>query len=123
MASELELKDYTSGSDIDDSLVAKSSVYNDIVFTDNIAFDQQFEGIYPANMPLGANKLQYSSVGVSPIPYDVSATGAFVFGDGSDGVTTISGNTTLTRDMYYQELLITSGAALNAGGYKIFSQG
>lgn len=46
------------------------------------------------------------------------------FGDGSDGDVTInSGTTTLTRDMYYNNLTITSTGVLNPAGYRIFVKG
>ena len=44
----------------------------------------------------------------------------FIYGDGSDGVVTISATTTLSRDMYYSTLTVNSGVSLNTGGYKIF---
>jgi len=43
-----------------------------------------------------------------------------IFGDGSDGDVTISGDTTITRDMYYNNLTINSTKTLNPGGYRIF---
>lgn len=43
-----------------------------------------------------------------------------VFGDGSDGDVTISGDTTLTTDMYYNNLTVDNGFTLNTGGYRIF---
>lgn len=43
-----------------------------------------------------------------------------VFGDGSDGDVTLATNTTLTRDMYYNNLTINSGVTLSTGGYRIF---
>ena len=42
------------------------------------------------------------------------------FGDGSDGDVTISGAVTLTRDMFYRNLTIAAGAALNPLGFRIF---
>jgi len=42
------------------------------------------------------------------------------FGDGSDGDVTITSETTLTRDMYYNNLTIAQGAILNPNGYRIF---
>lgn len=45
------------------------------------------------------------------------------FGDGSDGNVTISGSVTLTRDMYYNNLTITTGAALNTSNFRIFWRG
>ena len=46
-----------------------------------------------------------------------------VFGTGSDGDVTISSNTTLTRDMFYNNLTVNSGVTLNTGGYRIFVKG
>jgi len=43
------------------------------------------------------------------------------FGDGSDGNVTIAAPTTLTRDMYYNDLTVTS--TLTTDGYKIFVKG
>lgn len=45
------------------------------------------------------------------------------FGDGSDGAVTISGNTTLSRDMYYSTLTINGGITLNTNGYRVFVSG
>lgn len=42
------------------------------------------------------------------------------FFDGSDGNVTISTNTTLTRDMYYNNLTINNGITLTTGNYKVF---
>lgn len=42
------------------------------------------------------------------------------FGSGSDGDVTISTNTTLTQDMYYNNLTINSWVTLDPAGYKIF---
>lgn len=46
-----------------------------------------------------------------------------LFGDGSDGNVTISATTTLSRDMYYNNLTINSGITLFSGGYRIFGKG
>jgi len=46
-----------------------------------------------------------------------------IFGDGEDGDVTISANTTLTSDMYYNNLTIDAGVTLNTGGYRIFVKG
>ena len=46
-----------------------------------------------------------------------------IFGDGSDGTVIISSNTTLTSDMYYNDLTINSGFTLNTGGYRVFVKG
>lgn len=46
-----------------------------------------------------------------------------LFGDGSDGDVTISTNTTLTRDMYYNNLTINSGVTLSTANYRVFVLG
>jgi len=47
-----------------------------------------------------------------------------IFGDGSDGDATISSNTNLTRDMYYNNLTITGSSIwLNPAGFRIFVKG
>ncbi len=43
---------------------------------------------------------------------------AGIYGDGSDGDVTVSGTTTLTRDMYYRNLTVTG--TLNSAGFRIF---
>ena len=42
------------------------------------------------------------------------------FGDGHDGDVIISSNTSLSRDMYYNNLTINNGVTLNPNGYRIF---
>ena len=46
-----------------------------------------------------------------------------LFGDGSDGDVTISSDTNLTRDMFYNNLTINSSVTLFTKGYKIFVKG
>lgn len=43
-----------------------------------------------------------------------------IYGPGIDGDVTISTNTTLTDDMYYNNLTINNNVTLNPGGYRIF---
>ena len=45
------------------------------------------------------------------------------FWNGSDGNVTISTNTTLVRDMYYQDLTINSTIVLNPNGYRVYVAG
>lgn len=45
---------------------------------------------------------------------------AALFGDGSDGNVTISANTTLTHDMFYDTLTVNSGATLSTAGFRIY---
>jgi len=47
--------------------------------------------------------------------------GTTMFGDGSDGSATVSGNITLTEDKYYTDLDV--GATIDANGYRIFISG
>ena len=51
-------------------------------------------------------------------PLEISTLG--IYGDGSDGDVTISGTTTLSRDMYYNTLLVDNGGTLKMNGYKVF---
>lgn len=46
-----------------------------------------------------------------------------LFGDGSDGDVTISGSVVLARDMFYNNLTIAAGAALNTNGWRVFIAG
>jgi len=43
-------------------------------------------------------------------------------GDGNDGDVTISSNTNLTRDMFYDSLIVNNGAILNMAGFRIFAK-
>lgn len=43
-----------------------------------------------------------------------------IFGDGSDGDVTISADTNLTSDMFYNDLTINDGYTLNPSGYRVF---
>lgn len=45
------------------------------------------------------------------------------YGPGTDGDVTISSNTTLTKDMFYNNLTINNTFTLNTGGYRIFVKG
>lgn len=46
-----------------------------------------------------------------------------VFGDGSDGDLTTSGNVSLSRDMFYDDLTVSAGDTINPSGYRIFVKG
>jgi hypothetical protein len=63
---------------------------------------------------------------VTPTIVGQSAYGAWIFGDGSDGpadVTLGAGITTLTRDMFYNNLIFQTGAILNPAGFKVCVKG
>jgi|DEB0MinimDraft_6_1074348.scaffolds.fasta_scaffold01390_6 hypothetical protein len=46
-----------------------------------------------------------------------------IYGFGQDGDVTITANTSLTRDMYYNDLTINANCDLDTNGYKIFVKG
>jgi hypothetical protein len=46
-----------------------------------------------------------------------------LFGDGSDGNVTVNGAVSLSRDMFYSNLTLTTGAAISTNGYRIFVNG
>jgi hypothetical protein len=43
-----------------------------------------------------------------------------IYGTGSDGTVIIASNTSLSRDMYYDNLTINTGVHLNTNGYRVF---
>jgi len=45
------------------------------------------------------------------------------YGDGADGNATISGTTTLTADIFYNDLTIQSGGILDCAGFRVFVAG
>lgn len=49
--------------------------------------------------------------------------GLAIFGNGSDGDETIAGDTTLTRDMFYDNLTVNGGIVLTTDGFRIFVRG
>lgn len=65
----------------------------------------------------------YTWTGSHDFQGDTKGTQQALFGDGSDGSVTISGNTTLSRDMYYQNLTINSGITLDTANYRIYATG
>ncbi len=75
------------------------------------------------------------SVGGSTNQFQINNNGIYSFGDGSDGAGVADGSTalagaglvgstyTLTRDVYYTDLTISTGVTVNPGGYRIFGTG
>jgi hypothetical protein len=51
------------------------------------------------------------------------AVSPLLWGDGSDGNVTVNGAVTLSRDMFYNNLTLTAGAALKTNGYRIHVAG
>ena len=52
---------------------------------------------------------------------DLSLNG--FYGNGKDGDVTISVDTTLTSDMFYDDLTVNNGVTLNTGSYRVFVKG
>jgi hypothetical protein len=65
-------------------------------------------------------KYGVSSIGTSTVTTSFTAVPDELYGSGADGNVTISANTTITRDMYYNNLTIADGIHLNTAGYKVF---
>lgn len=59
-------------------------------------------------------------IGGAALQYQIGDGGIFSFGDGSDGDVVISADTTLTRDMYYENLTVNATKVLSPAGYRIF---
>ena len=51
---------------------------------------------------------------------DLQFDGDLIYGHGADGDVTITGDTSLSEDMYYNNLTINSGATLNPNGFRVF---
>ena len=79
-----------------------------------------------ARMPdIGLNKVMVGQgPGNSPTEEDKPAlAGLAIYGDGSDGDVTVSENTNLSRDMFYNNLTIAAGVTLKTTGYRVFVKG
>ena len=46
-----------------------------------------------------------------------------IYGYGQDGDVTLAANTTLARDMYYNDLSINANVTLDTNGYRVFVRG
>ena len=85
----------------------------------------------PLNGINGTNGIGYNGTnGANGIGYNgtngIDGANGLVFsffGSGRDGSVVISVNTTLTKDMYYQNLTINAGISLNTAMFKIFVKG
>ena len=51
---------------------------------------------------------------------DLQFDGELVFGSGEDGDVTVTTNTNLSEDMYYNNLTVNSGVVLNPNGWRVF---
>lgn len=75
------------------------------------------------------------SIGGNTTQYQITNSGIFSFGDGSDGPVTFDGSTTvlglvpsgsvytLTRDIYVTSLTLNIGVTIEAAGWRIFASG
>jgi len=79
--------------------------------------------------PVASDKILFSDVSdsnklkSSTLSMVLSLISLWYFWDGSDWDVTISTNTTLTRDMYYNNLVIDSWTTLTTAGYAVFVKG
>lgn len=83
----------------------------------------------------GAVIMKNVTVGGASTQYTITNNGMFSFGDSSDGAgvadgstalagATLSGSTyTLTRDVYYTNLTVSTAVTINPAGYRIFGTG
>lgn len=62
-----------------------------------------------------------ASLFVNPSNLAARLSSSVNFGDGSDGDVTVAGTTTITRDMFYNNLTVTG--TLNTDGYRVFVKG
>jgi len=88
------------------------------------AFTSGAKGLAPASGGGTANFLRADATWADPTTYANGIFDGQFFGDGSDGNVTISsGTTTLTRDMYYNDLTISGTGQLNTAGFRVFVAG
>lgn len=71
------------------------------------------------NLPAGTSGqfLQTLGSGANPAWADVITP----FGDASDGNTSVTGATTLTRDMFYDDLTVSGAGVVNTASFRIFA--
>ena len=92
---------------------------------------KQFRGVFTyATLPATSllNDFAYASDtgllyrwdGSAWTPITNTSGGIGIFGDGSDGDVTVAGVTTLTRDMYYNNLTINAGCYIITANFRIF---
>jgi len=91
------------------------------VYGDDGVFIGNDDGVFKMSIISSSGSLKYD--GVNLTINDLSLNFQDVFGDGSDGDVTISGSTSLTRDMYYDNLTVEAAGNLNPNGFRIFVKG
>jgi hypothetical protein len=125
-------RNVASSSASNGELFRDSGSSNDLSYKDNGGTARNL--IVAATGKLDTNRYDFSSdttgsettkpVNSSGVIALIDALYNLPFGDGRDGdVTYSSGTTTLTRDMYYNNLSLTGTAILNPDGYKIYVKG
>lgn len=121
---ELELKDITQGTDLSNKLVVKSSLLNDDSFTDNLTFDQAFEGVPTQNLLPGIQSavnqntgIQFQTDKVNAVGYyqsvNYSATNATGWRIDTDGNAFFNGTSELRAFRLIQRY--TAGETVNVG--------
>ena len=65
-------------------------------------------------------KYGISSIGASTSTAGFTSVPDEIYGSGADGNVTVATNTTITRDMYYNNLTIADGVHLNTAGFRVF---
>lgn len=110
--------------------ISKSTteLYFDPYFDQRITEDQQDALAGTSGTPSATNKYvtndDTSGTGAVLRASAVSSIYNSIFGDGNDGdVTIASGTTSLSRDMYYNNLTIQTGGTLDTAGYRVFVKG
>lgn len=71
----------------------------------------------------GTARFKSAMTAIAAVINNSSLTFQDIFGDGSDGTVTISANTTLTTDMFYDDLTIDATKTLFTGGYRVHVKG
>lgn len=70
------------------------------------------------------NILPTQSAVVTYVAAQLASASLGLFGDGSDGpITSSSGTTTLTRDTFYTNVILSGSAVIQIAGYRVFATG
>ena len=95
-------------------------------FFNKEALNQFSAGEFPSNIRMrGQTAIALGpdvTIGAPGLFYTMRSGGIFSFGNALDGNVTISSDTTLTADKYYDNLTVNSGITLTPAGFRIFVQ-
>ena len=109
-----------------DRFVMTSSTFRGIETGGNVIFEIVLSGGNAGDVIMGDDATsQYAMWDDSAGTFTVNGSAVShvnLFGDGSDGAVTISANTTLTRDMFYTTLGVSTTFALHTAGYRVFAK-